>query len=380
MRAPLEGLKVIDMSRLFPGPFCSMFLADLGAEVLRVESSRFRAEGTGMPTVMRNKRHMTLNLDKPSARDVLFRLLEDADVFLEGFRPGVLRRLEIHYEALRGRFPSLIYCSITGYGQDGPYRNLVGHDINYLGFGGVLRLNTRGGEPPLIPPIQIADQAAGGLIAAVAILAALYDRERTGTGRFIDISMTDGIVSLLPFPFTVHQTTGKDPRPSDELLTGRYACYQVYETRDGRYISIGALEHRFWKNLCEALDCPQYVEDQYAEGPRREEILDFFRRTFREKTRDEWFELLKERDVCIGKVLEFHEVLQDLHLRKRGLFIEPQAGETGHSMLANPIKMSDFTPTIRRPPAQWGEHTEEILREAGYSKEDIEALRSEGVI
>ncbi|MCX5910005.1 MAG: CaiB/BaiF CoA-transferase family protein [Deltaproteobacteria bacterium] len=263
MRA-LEGIKVLDLSRLLPGPYGSMILADLGAEVLRIEDRRFEGDGPGMPTVMRNKRHMTLNLKHPRGREIFYRLAKEADVLLEGFRPGVVKRLGIDYDSLKGIYPRLIYCSVTGYGQDGPYRKMVGHDVNYLSFGGVLGLTGERDRKPVIPPIQVADIAAGGMFAALGIMAALLYRERTGKGQYIDISMLDGVIAMLPFAASILWGGGK-PGKSDTLLSGRYPCYSVYETKDGEYISLGALEERFWVTLCRQLGREDYIPHQFAE-------------------------------------------------------------------------------------------------------------------
>jgi len=380
MDLPLKGIKIIDMSRNLPGPYCTMFLADLGADVLCAESSRYK-EAFRVESVMRNKRHMTLNLDKTEAKTILFRLIEDAAVFVEGFQPGVTKRLGIDYDSLQTTFPRLIYCSITGYGQESPYSSLPGHDINYQGFGGMLNLNRRRAEMPVIPPLQIGDMAGGGMQAAIAILSALVERERTHKGRYIDIAMADGIISMLHIPLFVKKMRGQSPSPSDDFLTGRYACYQVYETQDGGYITIGAFEIRFWNNLCNILGCPQYNDDQFAEGKRRQEILDFCRKTFLQKTRDEWFELLKDQDVCVGKVLELDEVLEDTHTRQRSLIWDwHQPNGKTSPLLGNPIKMSDSQIKLRQNPAKWGEHTEEVLSELGFHTEQIRQLRKDGII
>ena len=230
----------MDLSRLLPGPYCSMILADLGAEVLRVEDRRFEGEGPGMPTVMRNKRHMTLNLKNPRGKEIFYRLVEKADVVLEGFRPGVTERLGVDYSRLREVNEKIIYCSVTGYGQDGPYRNMVGHDINYLSFGGVLGLTGEADGKPVIPPVQVADLAAGGMYAALGIMAALLSRAKTGRGQYIDISMLDGIIALLPFPASMFLSAGAVPQKGDTLLSGRYPCYNVYETKGWRIYFSGS--------------------------------------------------------------------------------------------------------------------------------------------
>ena len=380
MRA-LEGIKILDLSRLFPGPYCSMILADLGADVLRIEDRRFAGEGPGMPTVMRNKRHMTLNLKHPQAKDIFYRLAREGDVILEGFRPGVTARLGIDYESIKKINEKMIYCSVTGYGQDGPYRNMVGHDVNYLSFGGVLGLNGEAGGDPVIPPIQVADMAAGGMNAALGIMAALIARQRTGRGQYIDISMLDGIVAMLPFPASLLWGLGRSPRRGDTLLSGRYPCYSVYETREGGFISIGALEPRFWEALCRKLGREDFIPSQYDEEEKREEIFSFLRATFKTKTREEWMEELKDVDVCLGKVLSLEETLGDPQVVSRGMvtdFADPRKGKM--RLLSSPLKLSDTPPDIRTAPADFGEHTEEVLGELGFNADQIEELKKSGAV
>lgn len=380
MRA-LEGIKILDLSRLFPGPYCSMILADLGADVLRIEDRRFAGEGPGMPTVMRNKRHMTLNLKHPQGKDIFYRLAREGDVILEGFRPGVTARLGIDYESIKRINTKIIYCSVTGYGQDGPYRNMVGHDVNYLSFGGVLGLNGEAGGDPVIPPIQVADMAAGGMNAALGIMGALIARQRTGRGQYIDISMLDGIVAMLPFPVSLLWGLGQNPRRGDTLLSGRYPCYSVYETREGGFISIGALEPRFWEALCRKLGREDFIPSQYDEGEKKEEIFSFLRATFKTKTREEWMEELKDVDVCLGKVLSLEETLRDPQVVSRRMvtdFADPRKGKM--RLLSSPLKLSDTPPDIRTAPADFGEHTEEVLGELGFNADQIEELKKSGAV
>jgi len=380
MRA-LDGIKVLDLSRLFPGPYCSMILADLGADVLRIEDRRFEGEGQGMPTVMRNKRHMTLNLKHPQGLGIFCQMARKADVILEGFRPGVTDRLGIGYEKMKQLNERLIYCSVTGYGQDGPYKDMVGHDINYLSFGGVLGLTGEPGRKPVIPPVQVADMAAGGMYAAIGILAALVVRQATGKGQYIDISMMDGIVAMLPFPASLLWGLGKTPGRGDTLLSGRFPCYSVYETKEGEYISIGALEPRFWMELCRKLGREDYIPLQYDEGEKRGEIFLFMEKTFKAKTRDEWLKELKDLDVCIGQVLHLDETFRDPQVVQRKMvteFVDPRKGKM--KLLSSPIKMSETPPAIRRAPAVFGEHTEEVLRELGFQEEEIQQMKKEGVV
>jgi len=380
MRA-LEGIKILDLSRLFPGPYCSMILADLGADVLRIEDRRFAGEGPGMPTVMRNKRHMTLNLKHPQGKDIFYRLAREGDVILEGFRPGVTARLGIDYESIKKINEKMIYCSVTGYGQDGPYRNMVGHDVNYLSFGGVLGLNGEAGGDPVIPPIQVADMAAGGMNAALGIMAALIARQRTGRGQYIDISMLDGIVAMLPFPASLLWGLGRSPRRGDTLLSGRYPCYSVYGTREGGFISIGALEPRFWEALCRELGREDFIPIQYDEGEKREGMFSFLRATFKTKTREEWMEELKDVDVCFGKVLTLEETLRDPQVVSRGMVTDFEDGQKGNMrILSSPLKLSDTPPDIRTAPADFGEHTEEVLGELGFNDDQIEELKKSGAV
>ena len=377
----LDGIKVLDFSRLFPGPYCSMILGDLGADVLRVEDRRFEDEGPGMPTVMRNKRHMTLNLKHPKGLEIFCRMAKKADVILEGFRPGVTDRLGIGYEQMKRLNGRLVYCSVTGYGQDGPYKDMVGHDINYLSFGGVLGLTGEPGRKPVIPSIQVADMAAGGMNAAIGILAALFARETTGEGQYIDISMMDGIVAMLPFPASLLWGMGKTPQRGDTLLSGRFPCYRVYETKDGQYISLGALDPRFWAELCRKLGREDYIPPQYDEGAKRAEIFSFLERKFKEKTRGEWMAELKDLDVCFGKVLHLDETFEDPHVRHRKLvteFVDEKKGKM--KLLSSPLKMSGTPPEIRRAPAAFGENTEEVLKELGFKEEEIQEMKRGGVV
>ncbi len=279
----LSGILVLDLSRLLPGPFCSMILADHGARVISVENKRFLSDDLFISEVNRNKEHMSLNLKTQEGKEIFFRLVNKADVLLEGFRPGVVHRLGIDYDTVRNVNPKIIYCSITGYGQSGSYRNRAGHDVNFLGCSGVLDLMGEPDRPPSIPGVQIGDIAGGGMNAAIGILLALWARNRTGKGQHIDISMTDGMVSFLSLTLFLHQRTAEFPKRGESMLSHRYAFYNTYETADGRYISIGAVENRFWRNLCDHLGVPEYGALQYDEK-RREEIIDFMRRTFKKKT------------------------------------------------------------------------------------------------
>jgi crotonobetainyl-CoA:carnitine CoA-transferase CaiB-like acyl-CoA transferase len=379
-KGALSDITVIDLSRLLPGPYCSMILAYHGARVIAIESRRFTADGLFIHSINRNKEHMSLNLKSEEGKQIFLRLVRSADVLLEGFRPGVVDRLEVDYESVRKVNPEIIYCSITGYGQDGPFRDRVGHDVNYLSYSGVLNLIGEPDRPPSIPGIQIADIAAGGMNAAIGILLALFAREKTGRGQYIDISMTDGMVGFLPVALFSQQLTGQDPRRADALLSHRYACYNTYETADGRFLSIGAVENRFWKTLCEHLGVPQYAALQYDDG-HREEILNFMRLTFKKRTLDQWDAELADLEICWGRVQTFSEMLADPLFRERQMILELQ-DKTGQKKAAIgvPVKLSETPGSVRSAPVDFGESTASILRELGYSEKEIKEFAESEVI
>jgi crotonobetainyl-CoA:carnitine CoA-transferase CaiB-like acyl-CoA transferase len=376
----LAGIKVVDLSRLLPGPFCSMILADHGARVIAVEDKRFIADGLFLSTVYRNKEHVSLDLKTPEGKEIFDKLVSDADVVMEGFRPGAAKRLGVDYETLSAKNPKLVYCSITGYGQTGPFVEKAGHDVNYLSYAGVLDTIGPEGQPPCIPGVQIADIAGGGLHGALGIILALFARTRTGKGQYIDISMTDCMVSLLPVSLFTSQLTGQTPERSATLLSHRYACYSTYKTKDGRDISIGAVENRFWRILCGLVGKPEYTLLQYDEN-RRKEIHDFFRAKFLEKTMAEWEAELGPLDVCFGPVLNLAETLAHPLFREREMAVETDDGKGGKTTaIGVPVKLSDTPGGIRTPPVRFGQNTDTVLAEIGYSADAIKALREKGVI
>jgi crotonobetainyl-CoA:carnitine CoA-transferase CaiB-like acyl-CoA transferase len=376
----LSGITVIDLSRLLPGPYCSMILADHGARVIAVEDKRFLADGLFFNLINRNKEHMSLNLKTDQGREIFSRLLEKADVLMEGFRPGVVDRLGVDYKTVSRVNPKIIYCAITGYGQNGPFRDRVGHDVNYLSYAGVLDLIGEKDRPPSIPGVQIADIAGGGMNAAIGILLALFARQQTGKGQYIDVSMTDGMVGFLPAALFFRQLTGQEPRRADGLLSHRYACYNTYETADGRYLSIGAVENRFWMQLCDTLEVPEYGPLQY-DDQRREEILQCMRATFKQKTLDEWDAILADLDICWGKIQSTREVLEDPLFRQREMVVEIE-GKDGQksSTLGVAVKLSDTPGAIRTAPVNFGESTTAVLQELGYSQEEIKNFEDNDVI
>jgi crotonobetainyl-CoA:carnitine CoA-transferase CaiB-like acyl-CoA transferase len=336
---PLDGLLVLDLTRLLPGAAATMQLANFGAEVVKIEEPQrgdyarslppyIDGEGAVFQMVNRGKKSVALDLKSENGRAAFLHLVSTADVVVESFRPGAMTRLGIGYETLRALNERLIYVSISGYGQDGPWAAMAGHDINFLALGGALEGNGAPGGPPAIPGIQIADLAGGALQAVTGVLLALAARAKTGRGQAVDVSMVDGVAWMLPVALGLHAATGELPVRGGGVLTGRYACYRVYETADGRWLAVGALESKFWRNLCEALGCPHFIEDQFAEGARREEIVAELARIFRARPAEEWFEQLRPMDCCVTPVRNVAEVAAHFGLARGDSIVAPRLSET----------------------------------------------------
>ncbi|MCX5913331.1 MAG: CaiB/BaiF CoA-transferase family protein [Deltaproteobacteria bacterium] len=391
---PLEGIKILDLTRLLPGPYGTMLLGDLGAEVIKIEEPergdyarwnppQINGVGSRHLLLNRNKKSLTLNLKAPEGKAVLRRMVEQgADVLIEQFRPGVMERLGVGYKDLEKVNPRIIYCSLTGYGQDGPYRDLAGHDLNYIGIAGVLGLTGQKGGSPVIPGIQIGDLIGGGLYAVIGILSALMARQKTGRGQYVDISMLDGVVSLLPDSAALYFAEGKAPRAGERRLGGGLPQYQVYQTQDGKYLAVGALEEKFWANLSRLIGRPEWAEKIPRElEPRCEEIQKEMARIFQTKTQKEWLDLLMHEDTCVTAVQSLDEVFADPQVRSRQMLVEtthPKAGRV--RQIGVPIKFSETPGEIRMPAPEIGEHSEEILGQLGFAQEEIDHLRKMGVI
>ena len=396
---PLAGIKVLDLTKLAPGPFCTMILGDLGADVIKIEepgpptgrraeqAGRAGTEGPGAAfsgspfnALNRNKKSIGLNLKSGPGKEVFRRMVQRADVLVQEYRPGVAERLGIGYEQVSFRNDRLIYCAITGYGQDGPYRNLVGHDLNYIATAGVLSILGRAGQLPTIPHNLIADYAGGGMHAAIGILAALVARTQTGRGQYVDISMMDGSMALMAQSFASFFANGRLPARGETPLDGAIPNYNVYETKDGKIITIGAIEPWFFANLCRALGREDLVQHEYNSA-RRAEILESFRTIFRSKSRDEWFEILSRTDICVGKMNTLDEVEADPQVQARKMIVELDTPEGRKvKQVGISVKLSETPGSIRSLAPSLGQHTEELMHGLGYSDEQIEKWRADGSI
>jgi alpha-methylacyl-CoA racemase len=394
----LEGVRILDLTRLLPGGFCTLLLADMGAEVLKVEDTAGgdyirwmppyyggeaeRASGTGSAYFLglnRNKRSLKLNLKHEGGREVLLRLAEEYDVLVESFRPGVLERLGVGYGVLRERNPGLVYCAISGYGQDGPYTARSGHDTNYLASCGLLGLAGRRGGPPVQSAGQIADLGGGGLMAAVGILAALIERERSGEGQLVDVSMTDGALSWLAMVAARYFCERNPPRRGELELAGGILCYFPYETGDGGWVSLGALEPKFWRNWCDGVGRPDLKEKQF-EHPESKAGADVAA-VFKQRTRAEWKLFADEHDCCLEPILDLDEALESELVAAREMVVElDQPGIGAVKQVGFPIKLSRTPAAIERHAPALGEQTEEVLRAIGYDADRIAALREEGAV
>jgi crotonobetainyl-CoA:carnitine CoA-transferase CaiB-like acyl-CoA transferase len=324
----------------------------------------------------RNKKSMTLNLKVKEGKEVFYKLINSYDILLEGFRPGVMDRLGVGYQDLKKRNPRVIFCSLSGYGQEGPYRERSGHDINYIGLAGILEVTGAKQGPPIIPGVQIADIGGGGMMAAIAILAASIHREKTGEGQYLDVSMLDSAISWLSIHAGKYFMDKELPKRGEMHLSGRYACYQVYPTEDGRYMSLGALEPKFWKNFCETIGRRDFILKQFIEGEEQLRIIEEVQKLFKTKTQKEWVDLFKNVDACCEPILTLEEVShhpQVLHRQMVKELEHPVEGKT--QQIGSPIKSSQFSFEVRTPPPAWGEHTIEVLKTIGYSEEDIRHLK-----
>lgn len=389
MALPLAGIRILDLTRLLPGPFASLVLADLGADVVKVEDPQgggdwlrwlppLAGEQSGAYHALnRNKRSIALDLKRPEGVAAFLRLAARADAVLESFRPGVVDRLGIGYEALRARSPGIVLCSISGYGQDGPYAQRAGHDLDYCAISGALAANGPP-EAPLPIGVQVADVAGGAWPAVAGILAALIRARSGGGGAHVDVSMTEGALAMLTLPLAMGWARGATVPRGRGMLDGGEACYGVYRTREGRFVALGALEPKFFGAFCAAVGRPELAHLQQSEGAGLRRELEAI---FAGRTRDEWTAFAAEHDVCLAPVLEGDEPRADPQLAARGAFVEVETPWEGRALpgVASPVRLRG-EPAPRRAAPRLGEHGEAVLSEAGFAAAEIAALRTAGVL
>jgi crotonobetainyl-CoA:carnitine CoA-transferase CaiB-like acyl-CoA transferase len=388
----LDGLRVLDLTRLLPGAFCSQLLADMGADVIKIEHPvggdynrtfppMAKTESGSFLLLNRNKRSLTLDLKVEAAREAFFKLVETADVVLEGYRPGVMDRLGVGYETLAKINPGIIFCAISGYGQDGPKRLAPGHDLNYLAEAGALQLFGTPGKPPIVPGLSIADVGGGSLMATTGILAALVSRGRTGKGQFVDISMFDGSMSWLSLHSPDYLFAGIEPRGGERQFIGQAPCYNVYRCADGKDVALGVIEEQFWDRFCDAVGMPELKDEQWPVGEAAAAQKAKLAALFASDGRDRWLERLSLADIPFGPVLSMAEAFAEPHAQHRQMLqyvdhpLEGRIPQLGH-----PIKLSETPCDIRSAPPLLGQHSAEILAEIGYQPAEIEALRSSGAV
>lgn len=397
----LEGVKIIDLTRMAPGPYAGMLLGDMGADILKIEepgtpTTGRRASANTQPRASsedaersaafsptgRNKRSISLNLKDDTARGILYKLIENADVVIEGFRPGVAKRLGVDYETLNKLNPRLVYGSITGYGQYGPYSQYAGHDINYISAGGLLSLI--GDDPdgrPTIPLNYLADLAGGGAQLAFGIVCALIARDKTGKGQMVDASMADGASQIISGSLAGYFATGEPPRRGRTRLAGINVHYNAYKCRDGKWLSVGSLEPYFYVNLMRGIGRDDWLDNEFADEETHTQMIAEARQIFLTKDRDEWFTILNETDQCTMKILDPEDFESDPHVKAREMVIELDHPKFGK------VKQVGFAPKLSDTPAGFrnftpalGEHTDEVLAGLGYTAAQISELKAAGSV
>lgn len=390
---PLEGIRVLDLSRYLPGPFCSQILADFGAEVIKVENPeggdlgrwlppRIEGESARFYTVNRNKKSITLDLRREEGQAIFKRLVAKSDVVLEQFRAGVMEKLGLSYEELRKVNKRIIYCALTGYGLTGPLRHAAGHELNFMSLSGVLQLNRTGAGAPTMAGAPGVDVGGGSLYAVIAILLALASREKTGEGQLCDIAILDGAISNLAYVLGEWSGQDGETEKDDNLQAGGYACYNIYQTKDNKYVTLAAVEEKFWNRFCEIMGWPEYAAAQW-DASRQDEIKFAVGQVMLQKNRDEWVEFFSAEDICFTPVLSLEEMCKHPQVKTRNMVLKwsNDKGSGKEVVLPGvPVKMSGTPARTNLVFPRLGQHTEEILQALGYTTLEIEQFRKQRVI
>ncbi len=387
----LEGLKILDASRLLPAALCTQLLGDLGAQVLKVEEPERGDYQRSFPPMgkqdsgtfllcNRNKRSMTLNLKSEQGKALFKQLAAQSDIVVEGFRPGVMERLGLGYQDLKEINPRLIYCAISGYGQDGPYKLVAGHDLNYMGIIGALPLFGKAGSGPMVPGLLTADIGAS-LSAAYGILAAVIARQHTGQGQMVDVSMMDAAFSFLTYHAAEPLFGHVMPKGGEYRNTGGAPCYGIFRCQDGHYVTLGALEEHFWDRFCDLAQVQHLKQKQFPEGPEREEQFAELEAIFRQKTRSQWVDLFAQHDIPGGPVNDMREAFEDPQVKAREMLLHVDHPIEGRiPQLGFPVKFSNTPARIQDAPPVLGQHTHEVLDELGLTPAQIQELVKQSVI
>jgi crotonobetainyl-CoA:carnitine CoA-transferase CaiB-like acyl-CoA transferase len=389
VKSPFSNLKVLDLSRLLPGPYCTMLLGDMGAEVIKIEDpflgDYFRnwqplknKNSVFFIAVNRNKKSVTLNLKTEKGKEIFYKLVKDADIVVESFRPGVAKKLGVDFDTLKSIKDDIIYCSITGYGQNTVLSKKAGHDLNYLALSGILSLSGCRNKKPAVLGIQIADMA-GAIIGIIGILTALYNREKGVKAQYIDAAMLDGLFSFLSMVGGKYFSDNLIPDIADNLFNGGFACYNIYETKDNRFFTVAAIEDKFWNRFCEVIEKDEWKKLNTVEEEQGR-LIDELTDIFKQKTFDEWKKIFENEDICVEPVLNLEESFNQSYVKDREITFKISKSVDGETLhIKNPLEISSIDFDTRSHP-QIGENTEEIILKLGYSKEDLQKLKEESII
>jgi crotonobetainyl-CoA:carnitine CoA-transferase CaiB-like acyl-CoA transferase len=371
---PLQSIRVLDLSRLLPGPFCTMLLADFGAEVIKIEAPdlgdyarhyepKIDENSVMFHSLNRNKKSVTLDLKTDEGKDHFLQMVEKADVVVESFRPGVMKRLGLDFPVLEKVNPRLIYCAISGYGQTGPYAEMPGHDINYISYAGLLELMGEKDGKPIVPAVQVADLAGGAYPAITGILLALLEREKSGKGQFIDISMMDGVISLLQSTLPNYLMKNIPSKRGEQMLSGGLACYEVYQTKDGRWLAVGALEMKFWRVFCQKIGKPEWIALLNEPDEVQYKLKHDIQTVIYTKTLEEWMDIFNDAEACVSPVLTFAELVNHPQVQERKMFETIEQNGIAVKHIGIPIKLSRTPGKIRTVAPKLGEHTKYYLNQ-----------------
>ena len=389
---PLQGLKVLDFTRLLPGPLCTMMMADMGAAVIKIERPEspdyiryfppsFGNDSAYYLSLNRSKKSLAVDYKTDEGMAIILKLVATVDVLIEQFRPGVMELLGLGYEQLKAINPKLVYVSITGYGQTGPYAQKAGHDLNYIGYSGLLAVIGQKGGKPTIPGGQVADVAAGSYMALNGCLAALYAAEKTSKGQHVDVAMMDCVMPIASLPIGQYFATGESVVRGDIYLSGKLANYNVYECADGKHMALGALEPKFWELFCDIVNQPEWKPKTLAQGEELEQLKMEVTALFKSKPQAEWIALGKEYDCCLSPILEIHELENDPQIAHRQMLVKVETEDgAGLNTVGIPIKFSGTPAALSNPAPALGKDNKTILEGLGYDASQIDELKAKGIV